>query len=149
MAKRILVPISGAPSSEAVLPVVVDIARSAGSTVRLLHVDPVPDNVEREDGHVIAYADQEMARLEREGLEYLERLEVDLRGVPVESVVRFGAPAHEILVEAEAWEADLIALTVKPASLLRRLIRRGDVGRQVVRKSDVPVVVYRPQRHVG
>ena len=147
MAKRILVPLDGAPSSEAVLSLVGAIARSAGSTVRLLHVDPVPDNVEHENGRVIAYADQEMARLESEGLEYLEGLEANLQGVPVECIVRFGDPAREILVEAEAWGADLIAVTATPTSLFRRLFRRSGVVDRIARKADVPAVVYRRPDH--
>ena len=145
MAKRILVPLDGAPSSEAVLSLVADIARSAGSAVRLLHVDPVPDTVEQTNGRVIAYADQEMARLEREGVEYLEGLEANLQGVPIECVVRFGDPAQEILVEAEAWGADLIAVTATPTSVFRRLFRRGGVVDRIARNADVPAVVYRPQ----
>ena len=149
MAKRILVPLDGAPSSEAVVSLVADIARSAGSTVRLLHVDPVPETVEHANGRVIAYADQEMARLECEGLEYLQGLEATLQGVPVECIVRFGDAAQEILVEAEAWGADLIAVTATPASLFRRLFRRSGVVDQIERKADVPAVVYRPQRRAG
>ena len=38
MAKRILVPLDALERSEAVLPLVADLARGAGSTVRLLHV---------------------------------------------------------------------------------------------------------------
>jgi len=142
VAKRILVPLDGAPSSEAVLSLVGAIARSAGSTVRLLHVDPVPDNVEHENGRVIAYADQEMARLESEGHEYLDGLAASLPDVAVECVVRFGQPAREILVEAEAWDADLIAVTATRTRWFDRIRRRG-VADRVFRRASVPVLVYR------
>jgi nucleotide-binding universal stress UspA family protein len=121
-------------------------ARAAGSTVRLLHVDPVPDTVEQPDGRVIAYADQEMARLEHEGMDYLQGLEADLEGVPVECVVRFGHPVAEILVEAEAWGADLIALTGRPARRIRRLLGRRGLSGRIVRTADAAVLVYRPGR---
>src|SRR2546428_8528550 len=72
MAKRILVPLDRTSTSEAVLPFVSDLAHGAGSTVRLLRVEPVPNNVVSESGRVVAYTDQEMARLEAEGLAHLE-----------------------------------------------------------------------------
>src|SRR5437879_11939264 len=110
MAKRILVPLDRRTASAAILPLVADVARGAGPTLRLLHVAPVPDAVESEDGRVIAYADQEMARLESEGHEYLDGLAASLPDVAVASVVRVRPPARETPVEAEPWDADLIGV---------------------------------------
>ena len=141
MAKRILVPLDRTTASAAILPLVVDVARAAGPTLRLLQVAPVPDAVEGEDGRVIAYADQEMARLESEGLEYLDALAAGLPDVAVECVVRFGHPVREILVEAEAWDADLIAVTATRSRWFDRL-RRG-VADRIYRQAPVPVLVYR------
>jgi len=142
MAKRILVPLDRRTASAAILPLVADVARGAGPTLRLLHVAPVPDAVESEDGRVIAYADQEMARLESEGHEYLDGLAASLPDVAVECVVRFGQPAREILVEAEAWDADLIAVTATRTRWFDRIRRRG-VADRVFRRASVPVLVYR------
>ena len=66
MAKRILVPLDQSLLAESILPIVTDVARGAGATVCLLHVEPVPPSRVDEDGRVLAYADQEMARLEHE-----------------------------------------------------------------------------------
>src|SRR2546425_7885067 len=74
MAKRILVPLDRTSTSEAVLPFVSDLAHGAGSTVRLLRVEPVPNNVVSDSGRVVAYTDQEMARLEAEGLAHLDAI---------------------------------------------------------------------------
>jgi nucleotide-binding universal stress UspA family protein len=142
LAKRILVPLDHTPNSEAVLPFVADLARSAGSTVRLLRVDPVPNNVVRPSGQVVAYTDQEMARLEAEGLAYLDASAALLQGIPVERVVRFGDPAQEILIEAEAFGADIIALTTSIRSALRWTLSRSSAAR-IFRKSKVPVLVLR------
>jgi nucleotide-binding universal stress UspA family protein len=140
MAKRILVPLDRTATSEAVLPLVVDIARGAGSTVRLLHVDPIPKNVVSDSGRVIAYADQEMTRLETEGLAYLDGLAALLQHVPIERVVRFGDPAREIRIEAESFGADLIVLMSKFGRLLRFPLSRRTAAR-IVRKSEVPVLL--------
>ena len=141
MAKRILVPLSGTPAGEAVLPFVADAARGAGATVRLLHVEPIPRSLVSESGRVVAYADQEMARLEAQWLNYLAGVEVTLRDIAVERVVRFGDPTPEILAEADAWEAELMAMTTAGRRRFRR-IRRDGVAEAVFRKANIPVVLY-------
>lgn len=64
MAKRILVPLDQSPVAESVVPLVADLARGSGATVRLLHVAPVPGNLVSKEGRIVAYADQEMQRIE-------------------------------------------------------------------------------------
>jgi nucleotide-binding universal stress UspA family protein len=67
MAKRILVPLDRSDLAESIMPLVADLAPGADATVRLLHVAPVPENVVSTEGRLVAYADQEMERLEAEG----------------------------------------------------------------------------------
>ena len=141
MAKRILIPLDGSITAEAALSLIGDLARGAGATVKLLHVAAIPDNQYGNDGYLIAYADQEIARLEAEYLDYLATVEVQLTNVPVERAVRFGDPVHEILREAEQWDADLIAVTTTGRSGVGRMIL-GSVAEQVFRKAAVPVVLY-------
>ncbi len=144
MAKRILVPVNPTPAAESVASLIADLARGSGATVRLLRVAPLPESVVSEDGRVIAYADQEMARLEAEGLNVLRAVEANLEGVPVERVVRFGEPIEEILLEADAFGADLIAVTTGNRSWLSRAVRPG-VAERVFRKAEVPVMLVRPR----
>jgi nucleotide-binding universal stress UspA family protein len=145
MAKRILVPLDQSPTAEAVVPLVADLARGAGATVRLLHVSPMPDALVAKDGRVVAYADQEMARLEAEGLDYLQTAAARLEGMAVDRVVRFGEPAEEILREAEAFGADLIAVTTAGRSGISR-VALGSVAEAVFRKAAVAVVLFHPGR---
>lgn len=142
MAKRILVPLRGRDRDEAVLPVIEAIGRASGATVRLLRVFPVPEIVEADNGRVVAYIDQEMARLSGQGLVDLEAAEARLDGVAVESVVRFGEPEDEILLEAEAFSADLIVLTTARVGRLRRALLPG-VSDRVVSKAALPTLVLR------
>lgn len=139
MAKRILVPLDGSPASQAVLPLVADVARGSGGTVRLLRVEPVPENIVGDDGRVVAYADQEMARLETEGLIDLEEPAACLPDVPVERAVRFGATATEIALEADAWDADLVVMTAPRGGWLRWMRPRSTAER-VLGKTAVPVL---------
>lgn len=142
MAKRILVPVDLDDRAEAVVPYVAEAARHSGATVRLLHVAPVPVEQRGEYGRVVVYADQEMARITAEATDHLRAVEMELTGVPVEIVVRFGDTAEEILAEAEAFEADLIALTAPRVNRLRWAIS-GGVAERVFRDSPTPVLLLR------
>jgi nucleotide-binding universal stress UspA family protein len=142
MTKRILTPIDGREQSAAIVPVVAALARGAGSTVRLLRVFPVPEHVIGPYGRTIAYVDQEMARLTAEGLDQLAHVEAELEGIPVERVVRFGEPAEEIRLEAEAFNADLVALATTRRSRLGSALVPG-VADRVARETTVPTLVLR------
>ncbi len=140
MAKRILVPLSGREGAEAVLPVVADVARSAGATVRLLRVAPYPQMRTGAYGRVVAYVDQETNRLEGESQSYLRDVEARLDGVAVERRVTFGDPADEIVHEAEVFNADLVAMaTPKPRWFASWL--SGGVARHVSRRASAPVIL--------
>jgi len=141
MAKRILAPIDAREASERVVPVVAAMAREMGSTVRLLRVFPVPERVVDESGRTIAYADQEMDRLTARGLDDLQPAEAALNGVPVETVVRFGDPAEEILAEAEAFNADLIALASAANRGRLQHLFAPDVAERVTAAAPVPTLV--------
>ena len=141
-AKRILVPLDGSESAETAVAVAADLARSSGGSVRLLRVSPVPKQWVGNYGRVVVYADQEMERLTAEGRDYLETVGAQVPAVPIESVVRFGEPAEEILVEAEAFGADAIVLATARLSWLKR-VTGGGVGQSVVRKAPVTVVLVR------
>ena len=66
----------------------------------------------------------------------------------MESVVRFGEPAQEILLEAEAFDADLIALATSNRGRLRGALLPG-VAERVARKAPVPTLVLREPRAAG
>jgi nucleotide-binding universal stress UspA family protein len=143
MAKKILVPVDDVPAAESVLPLIGAIARTPGATVRLLHVLPVPGNVTSPEGRVIAYADQEMDRLEAAHATRLRSIaEMHLPGLPVECIVRFGDPAEEILDEVSAFGADLVVVGTKTRSSLARALL-GSVAEKIMRKSPAMVVLVR------
>ncbi|MGH7303842.1 MAG: universal stress protein [Candidatus Rokuibacteriota bacterium] len=142
MAKRILTPIDGCEENATLVPVVAALARGAGSTVRLLRVFPVPERVMGPHGRTIAYVDQEMARLTALGRDELALVEAQLEGIPVERVVRFGDPAEEIRLEAEAFNADLVTLAASRRGRLRSALRPG-VADRVIQEAPVPTLVLR------
>jgi nucleotide-binding universal stress UspA family protein len=141
-AKKVLVPIDARERSEEIVPVVAALVHDTGGTVRLLRVFPVPEQVIGSHGQTVSYVDQEMARLTAQGTDDLRRAEAQMGRVPVESVVRFGDPAEEILLEAETFDADLIALVTSAEGGLGRVLAPG-VAERVVRKAPVPALVLR------
>ena len=93
-------------------------------------------------GRTVAYVNQEMERLTAYGLDDLASAAAQLEGVPVERVVRFGEPAKEILLEADAFDADLIAVTTTTRSRFVNALAPG-VGERVLREAPVPVLLLR------
>jgi nucleotide-binding universal stress UspA family protein len=142
MAKRILVPLDARERPASIVPMVAALARDSGSTVRLLRVFPVPSRVIGSHGQTVAFGDQEMARLTAEGLDDLQRFEIELAGIPVERVVRFGDPAEEIVQEAAAFEADLVALGADRQGYLRTALAPG-VADRVGYRAEVPTLILR------
>lgn len=145
MAKRILVPLDEAVRAESVVEGIGALARSTGATVRLLHVAPVPQSLSDDYGRVLVYADQESARLEAEAIDYFKLVSIGLENVAVEYGVRYGDPVAQILEEADAWNADLIAMATRGRSGLGRTLL-GSVAEQVFRKAPMAVTLYRAPR---
>lgn len=139
--QNVLVPLDGSAGSETVLPTVRELALAEGATVRLLRVTPSPDSVVM-DGRVIAYADQEAARVEQEVLAYLRTVAAKLSGLEVEAAVRFGDPVEEIVKAAESGGVDLIALATHRRTGVSRLLK-GSVAEQVERATAIPVLLVR------
>jgi len=156
MAKRILVPIDNAVRAEAIVPVVAALARDGGGTVRLLSVQPLPRTriidyarpapaYEYDLGitvdmpqRVLTYGHAHEERVESETLERLRRLEPLLDGVPVERAVRFGDVVEEISREADAFDADLVAVTERRRSRWRPALAR--IADRVRARVRVPVL---------
>jgi len=145
MAKRILVPLDEGVHAASMIEAIGALARSSGAIVRLLHVAPVPQSLSDDYGHVLVYADQETARLEAEGLDYLHAASLGLDGVCLEYAVRYGDPIEQILDEAESWNADLIAMTTRGRGCIERALL-GSVAEHVFRKAPMAVTLYRAGR---
>jgi len=140
--KRILVPLDGRERAEAVIPVVAALARDTGAAVRLLRIFPLPSEVVTPQGWMVATIDQEMARLESRALSDFAPAEIELAGLPVETVVRYGDPVQEIAHEAEAFGADLIAVTSGRRGRLRAGLAPGLAQRLQTRTATPTLVLY-------
>ncbi|MCL6556112.1 MAG: universal stress protein [Burkholderiales bacterium] len=142
MYNRVLVPLDGSKTAEAILPFVLEIAGPLDIEVALLQVIvPIPPSVVEGSRQVIV-EDAEARRAEAE--RYLDSLAAELRdrGVRVRTVVRRGDPVTEIATAARELEVDLVAMTTHGRSGLGRLLF-GSVAEAVLRSTDLPVLMMR------
>ncbi len=140
--RRILVPITPGAFADHALAATnaARIARKTGGILRLAYLAPLPSpRVDRHD-HVVADTDREMARIGGAAQARLDALAVSLEGVPVETVIRFGRPATELSLEAEAFGADLIVLAAPLDSRIWERVRAWQL-RRVALASKVPLIL--------
>jgi nucleotide-binding universal stress UspA family protein len=142
MAKRILVPITPDAPADYVTAALsaARIARKSGGMVRLAYISPLPPPRLDKQDHVIADTGREMERITAAALERLAALASEMDGVPVESVVRFGRLSAELALEAEVFDADLIALAALPESRFLDRVRAWQLRRAAL-ASKAPVVL--------
>lgn len=142
MYNRAIVPLDGSPVAETILPFIFEIAGPLDMEVVLLRViQPVPPVVIEGSRHVVV-EDVEARQIDAE--EYLAPLAVELRnkGVRVETRVRRGQPAEEIIAAAREAKADLVAMSTHGRSGLGRLVF-GSVAEAVLRQAGIPVFLLR------
>ena len=134
---RILVPLDGSECAENVLPKVEKLAADLKAGICLLRV-------------VYAYtfpgADPTDAEVKavREGEEYLRKVEERLKkkGLKVDTHVRYGNDAEEILDHAAQKDIDLVAMTTHGRSGVKRFLL-GSVAEKVLRHSPKPIFLVR------
>jgi nucleotide-binding universal stress UspA family protein len=152
MYEKILVPLDGSKTAETVLPNVVRLARESKAKVVLLTVDApetttgsgksrrasmrnAPATLERPDAAMKAYMDSAKSMLTGMGVE-------------ATTVMANGDAAEEILAYAAANGCDLIAMSTRGRSALKRGLM-GSVTDAVVRASNVPVLAVGPNSVEG
>jgi len=138
MYKRVLIPLDGSAVAETVLPLIVQIAGPLDFDAVLLRVIPALPKA----ASAVTEAEADVARIDAE--EYLAPIAVELRnkGVRVQTRVRRGAPAEEIVATAREEGADLVAMTTHGRSGLRRAAF-GSVADAVLRDAAMPVFLIR------
>jgi len=135
--KRILVPLDGSECAENVLPKVEELATELKASIALLrvayaHSFPGTDQIQAE------------VKVVQEADEYLRRIEDRLRakGFKVDSHVRYGNDAEEILDHAAQEGIDFIAMTTHGRSGVKRFLL-GSVAEKLLRHSPKPIFLVR------
>ena len=145
MYKRILVPLDGSRTSQLGLGEAVKLAKSEGSSLRLLHV---VDELVLVTAPEMAYGVGDLIEvLKEEGRSILEKGAAHARkhGVKVQtSLVESlgGSAARCIVDDAKKWHASLIVLGTHGRRGIRRMVMGSD-AEEVVRNAPAPVLLVR------
>lgn len=136
MIERIVVPLDGSLTAEAILPQVRRVLYRNDSEVILVRA-VIPPTVE----NTIEAAQSELAVAREYILGQLERLEK--AGVRTKYVVRIGSPVGVVLDVVEEQKATMIAMATHGTTGVSRFLF-GSVAEAVMRNSPVPVLLLRP-----
>lgn len=136
MIERIVVPLDGSLTAEAILPHVRRVLYRNDSEVILVRAvnPPMMENA-------ILVAEAEIGAAREYVLAQAETLEK--QGVRVSHVVRIGSPIGVVLDVVEERKATMIALATHGSTGVKRLLF-GSVAEGLLRKSPVPVLLVRP-----
>lgn len=139
MYKRVLLPLDGSTTAEAIVPFLLEIAGPLDMEVTLLRVVVPTPQTGIEAGVV-----DDIAAVQSDAEQYLAAIAAELRakGVRVKALVRVGQAVPEILAGAREAEADLIAMTTHGRGGLGRLLF-GSVAEAVLRRAEMPVFLMR------
>ena len=146
MYRQLLVTLDGTVGVEVVLPHAIAMARAMRSTITLLRViDPVVSEWGERGTIGRSNATEAMQTSFSEQAEhYLQQVAVRLRaeGLAVETMLRQGQPARQIVDAAAQSRADAIAMATRSRRGLNRLMF-GSVAEEVMHRADLPVLLVR------
>jgi nucleotide-binding universal stress UspA family protein len=144
MLERILVPLDGSQLAEAVLGQVARLLRFRDASLILFRAVPLPVQP-GVDGGPFVFQD-----MDTEAKRYLSVVASELRtqGTKVQEVIRFGDEASGILEAARQHSATLIAMATHGRTGLAHFVF-GSVTEQVLRESEIPVLVLRSFEEVA
>jgi nucleotide-binding universal stress UspA family protein len=135
--EKILVPLDGSACAEDILPKVEKLATELKASIALLrvayaHTFPGVDPTEAE------------VTVVREAEEYVHKIEERLKtkGFKVDSHVRYGDEAEEILDHAAQKDIDLIAMSTHGRGGVKRWLL-GSVAEKLLRHSPKPIFLVR------
>jgi nucleotide-binding universal stress UspA family protein len=165
MYSKILVPLDGSKTSEAVIPQI-EKAAGPGSTITLMTVAevdslavnlgplvvagaPAPGGVVNVPGpKMVETRSQAISRVKDEQTQYLERIAGPLRklGLKVDTRVAFGGDAGEhILKAAKELSVDVIFMATHGHTALGQIVF-GSVAEKVMQAGVCPVLMVRPDK---
>ncbi|MDA8126596.1 MAG: universal stress protein [Deltaproteobacteria bacterium] len=147
--KNILVPTDFSKFSDAALKKAADIAARYGSSIYLLHVLGMSEQVQQcavdycLSAEMVQQLEKETVKAAQERLKKEAAAIVKSKKVKVLFDIKKGSPAETILREEKAKKVDLIVIASHGKSgILKQLI--GSVADKVVKGAKSPVVVVKP-----
>jgi nucleotide-binding universal stress UspA family protein len=156
MYRSLLVPLDRSWFAELALPLALDIARRANGRLHLVEVHSLYFLEDIHGGWLPFEPDRdaERKRQEQHYLDATAKWATCVSPVSVTAGVLSGSAvlpstvADSILERAHTGKADLIVMTTHGRGRLSRFVR-GSVTDELIRRSDVPVLVVRPEKAPG
>ncbi len=145
MLSKILVGFDNSPSAEKALDMALGLAQKNESSVTLMYVVERPTYLAPIGGEAefqtVEKVVEEIATL---GIEMLrmKKVEVEKRGVKIETKLVEGNPGDELIKESGTGEYDLVVVGTRGMGRLRSLLL-GSVSNKVAHYSKVPVLLSR------
>jgi nucleotide-binding universal stress UspA family protein len=135
--EKILVPLDGSGCAEMVLPAAEKLATAMKADIVLLrvafaHTFPGVDGTDAQ------------VKVVREAEEYLGKLQkrMEAKGIKIETHVRYGDEAEEILDHAAYKDITWIAMTTHGRGGIKRFLL-GSIAEKVLRHSPKPIFLFR------
>lgn len=129
--EKILVPLDGSQTSEAIVPLAVELAQRHDARLVLAHVLTAPEEARKRyadlEGHLRALAGK-----------------LNDQWVRTKAVIRPGRAVEEILKLVTEEDVDVIAMSAHGYGAVQRMLF-GSVASAVIRESPVPVLVARQE----
>lgn len=141
--RRILVPVDFSDASEVAVDHAKEIALTYGAEIDLLHVVEQPFYPSAYGIDSVTFPTQEVVDRVEKQLGELARTEIGYEHVMVEATA--GDPADEILSHVDDNESDLVVIATHGRTGLDRILL-GSVAERVLRRSEAPVFVVKPDR---
>ena len=146
--KKILVPLDGSPTAEAVIPYASKLARDFNSSITLLHVAS-----HKEEGPVntgFGFDDEVLIDPEVLIAERVREVACKLRGegLTVKSIVAYGSPSERIVGFSQKNHYDLIAMSTRGLSGITRWVS-GSIANRVLHSTRKPLLLVKPTSSNG
>lgn len=151
MFENILVCLDGSKFSEAILPIVAEIAGRFGSRITLLNVIIVPSVLAGQGKTEIESSEStQLTEPEEKAYDYLEAIAETWRerGMDVECAAIEGTIEESVITYARTYKIGLIALTTHDRGAFSKLIVKSTAD-FVLRKSGIPVLALCPDNVPG
>jgi nucleotide-binding universal stress UspA family protein len=144
MFERILVPLDGSPTAQAILPYVMLMAKGFHGRVILFHVAETALDLGAPEQKT--YADETMERIRPLAESYLAGVAEEFRkeGIDVETEVVKGQATAQIMDHCERENIDLIAMSTHGRSGLARWVMGSGIDK-ILRACEQPVLLVRPR----
>jgi nucleotide-binding universal stress UspA family protein len=142
---KALVPLDGSKEGESAIPYIQELAARLKTEVILFQV-LLPDYSSASEMGIkrVIYPDQQMEEEKASAGVYLDKVGARLKqeGITVESVVRVGNAAEEIIKSADEMKVDIVAMSTHGRSGIGRWVF-GSVAEKVLYEGNTPLLLVR------